>query len=260
MTLEKPSKNPRNPRNIKDFGGWRFCSSADDQELRRREAIDVAWCDWFESLLEALSDLGAPFSLPSDDVLCVDLDQFIDVPMARRRRWLTKAKRELVQRHLHQCVMDIWEAASERDGATVTAELGSFLGIGAPPGYADIDATFYGKRLSTSSARGQKNIVKIGFTTSLRTRLSSLRTACPHEPHWHLVAPGTPGEERELHRRFAADRMHRGMVPAVGRHNRIHRRAEKGVRLTTGNLPAVWSKRAAVLLCVRQNREHEGKI
>jgi len=36
------------------------------------------------------------------------------------------------------------------------------------------------------------------------------------------VAPGTPGEERELHRRFAADRMAPGMVPAVGRDNRIH--------------------------------------
>jgi len=161
MTLEKASKNPRNPRNIKDFGGWRFCSSADDQELRRREAIDVAWCDWFESLLEALSDLGAPFSLPSDDVLCVDLDQFIDVPMARRRRWLTKAKRELVQRYLHQCVMDIWEAASEGDEATVTAELGSFLGIGAPPGHADIDATFYGKRLSAAERKQWADLARL---------------------------------------------------------------------------------------------------
>ena len=50
-------------------------------------------------------------------------------------------------------------------------------------------------------------IVKIGFTTSMRSRLRSLRTACPKAPRIHLLLKGTLLEERELHKRFEADRI-----------------------------------------------------
>ncbi len=52
-----------------------------------REAFDI--------LVSRLEDLGAPYSLPSDWVLCTDLDIFRDVPtITARRRWLCKAKKE----------------------------------------------------------------------------------------------------------------------------------------------------------------------
>ncbi|MGJ5180817.1 GIY-YIG nuclease family protein [Bradyrhizobium oligotrophicum] len=51
--------------------------------------------------------------------------------------------------------------------------------------------------------------VKIGFTTCLERRLSSLRTASHVEPTVHLTIQGPPSLERELHTRFAASRHHR---------------------------------------------------
>jgi hypothetical protein len=50
-------------------------------------------------------------------------------------------------------------------------------------------------------------VVKIGFTTSIRSRLRSLRTACPTQPRAHLLLKGSVLEERELHQRFAVDRI-----------------------------------------------------
>ncbi|GLH77046.1 hypothetical protein SSBR45G_19540 [Bradyrhizobium sp. SSBR45G] len=51
--------------------------------------------------------------------------------------------------------------------------------------------------------------VKIGFTSCLERRLSSLRTASHVEPTVHLTIPGPPSLERKLHARFAASRHHR---------------------------------------------------
>ncbi|MCL8489068.1 GIY-YIG nuclease family protein [Bradyrhizobium denitrificans] len=51
--------------------------------------------------------------------------------------------------------------------------------------------------------------VKIGFTTCLERRLSSLRTASHVEPTVHLTIQGPPSLERELHARFAASRHNR---------------------------------------------------
>ncbi|MGJ4963971.1 GIY-YIG nuclease family protein [Bradyrhizobium sp. HKCCYLRH3061] len=51
--------------------------------------------------------------------------------------------------------------------------------------------------------------VKIGYTTCLERRLSSLRTASHVEPTVHLTIQGPPSLERELHTRFAASRHHR---------------------------------------------------
>jgi hypothetical protein len=56
---------------------------------------------------------------------------------------------------------------------------------------------------------GDRNFVKIGFTTNLEQRLRSLRTASHVEPIVHLVIPGTRSLERELHTRFASARHNR---------------------------------------------------
>jgi len=67
------------------------------------EASEAAWCDWFENLVAKLCELGAPYQLPPDGVLCTDLDLFVDVPSWLRGKWLRKAKREalLRRRRLH---------------------------------------------------------------------------------------------------------------------------------------------------------------
>ncbi|MGE3529172.1 MAG: GIY-YIG nuclease family protein [Methyloceanibacter sp.] len=49
--------------------------------------------------------------------------------------------------------------------------------------------------------------MKIGFTTKLRHRLRSLRTASPYGLCVHMVIPGDISEERVLHDRFAAYRV-----------------------------------------------------
>jgi hypothetical protein len=56
---------------------------------------------------------------------------------------------------------------------------------------------------------GDPNFVKIGFTTNLKKRLRSLRTASHVEPIVHLAIPGTRSFEQELHTRFASDRHNR---------------------------------------------------
>lgn len=56
---------------------------------------------------------------------------------------------------------------------------------------------------------GDPSVVKIGFTTNMETRLRSLRTASPAEPHIHVTFEAGPLDESDLHRRFAADRINR---------------------------------------------------
>jgi hypothetical protein len=50
------------------------------------------------------------------------------------------------------------------------------------------------------------DLIKIGHTTNLRSRVRSLRTATPKELSVLLVIPGTRDDEQELHRRFSAHR------------------------------------------------------
>jgi hypothetical protein len=50
--------------------------------------------------------------------------------------------------------------------------------------------------------------VKIGISTGLRNRHLGLRGAGPFPPIVLMIVPGTEKEEKEYHRKFAADRMH----------------------------------------------------
>jgi hypothetical protein len=49
---------------------------------------------------------------------------------------------------------------------------------------------------------GGDELIKIGHTTNLPTRLRSLRTATPKELRVLLVIPGMRDDEQNLHRRF----------------------------------------------------------
>jgi hypothetical protein len=51
---------------------------------------------------------------------------------------------------------------------------------------------------------GDPQFVKIGFTTSLKRRLRSLRTGSHVEPIVHVAIQGTRSLERDLHNRFAS--------------------------------------------------------
>ena len=50
--------------------------------------------------------------------------------------------------------------------------------------------------------------VKIGFTTDLEQRLRNLQSASPYPLVLRATFPGTEADERKLHRRFAANRLH----------------------------------------------------
>lgn len=52
-------------------------------------------------------------------------------------------------------------------------------------------------------------LIKIGLTTGLRTRLSTMRGCCPTVLTLLAHFEGTRSQEAELHRRFAAHRAHR---------------------------------------------------
>lgn len=51
------------------------------------------------------------------------------------------------------------------------------------------------------------NVVKIGFSTNLRERQKSLRTARPEPSFICKVVKGSPATERALHKRFAQYRL-----------------------------------------------------
>lgn len=52
-----------------------------------------------------------------------------------------------------------------------------------------------------------REFVKIGFATDITARMRALQTAMPQPLHLMLALPGTLKDERDLHRRFAADRV-----------------------------------------------------
>src|SRR3954454_24526397 len=65
----------------------------------------------FDLLVNRIEQLGAPYSLPADWVLCTDLDILRDLPTAAaRRKWLQRAKTEAMRRNLQARVDEISEA------------------------------------------------------------------------------------------------------------------------------------------------------
>jgi hypothetical protein len=70
-------------------------------------------------------------------------------------------------------------------------------------------------------------LVKIGHTTNLSSRLRSLRTASPDELRILLVKPGTRGDEQDLHRRFSEFRISREWFKLPSRSLSISRQTQR---------------------------------
>ncbi|HZP79743.1 MAG TPA: GIY-YIG nuclease family protein [Pseudolabrys sp.] len=170
------------------------------------------------------------WALPEDWIICTDSDVLRYVPkMAERRSLLRKAKAELTRRRIQERVDEISEAWEDDDQIMIDVLVAAF----------PKDLEVYGKLLSNSqrqwwidkarlaacgkaneaslrepliyfvSEEGDDTRVKIGHTTNLPSRLSSLRTASAGELRLHLVIPGTRDDEKALHRMFAKSRLRR---------------------------------------------------
>ena len=174
----------------------------------------------FDGLVEEVSGWWSS-NLP-DWIRLMDSDRLRDLPNAiEKRKYLRRAKLESLRRMIQERVdeiSEVWEN-DENDALSILME--------AFPE----DLKCYGKSLSpsqrkmwidraalTACGRGNEiaakesivyfispgdGLVKIGFTTSLSSRLRSLRTAHPKELSILLVFPGTQEDERDLHLRFA---------------------------------------------------------
>jgi hypothetical protein len=179
----------------------------------------------FDILVSCLEDLGAPYSLPPDGVLCTDLDILRDTPtVAARKRWLRKAKKEATRRNLQARVDEISEALDRENelAASILHEAFPQDILGFPyltqserngwiakvsrivAGVEDFPVKENPTIYFVSGASGE--FFKIGFTNNIEDRLRSLQTASPELLHLHLAIPGSPDKERELHRQFAAHR------------------------------------------------------
>jgi hypothetical protein len=188
----------------------------------------------FDRLVEFLTDLGAPFRLAPDNLLCLDIGWPVDREHLKQIRL---AKSEALRRYLDDRVDEIREAAEDDDGWHVEMLLGGFIQDdfpgrseqSTPRSHATLAQQFYGKplpaaeirrwtRLAISAAArpdnaaagpvvylistGDPTMVKIGFSANFTHRLRSLRTASPVEPQVLLTVSGGRELETELHHRF----------------------------------------------------------
>lgn len=186
----------------------------------------------YEHLMSILEEMGAPFLLQKDWILCTDLDLLRDFPrMATRRKWLRKAKAEIQQRFIQERVDEIARAVEDDDEMGIELLTAAFPeDIKLHTNLTDAQrqkwirkaelAAATTKEVSRSPQHGRsgpviyiisthedQDTVKIGHTTNLESRLRSLRTSSPNEPKIHLVIPGSREDEQELHRRFASFRV-----------------------------------------------------
>jgi hypoxanthine-guanine phosphoribosyltransferase len=146
--------------------------------------------------------------------------------MAERRRWLRKAKAEITRRRIQERVDEIAEAYEQEDELMVEVlseafpkdlELHKSLTPAQRQMWIDKASLAACGRSNEMADREPivyfivcgDDLIKIGHTTNLRSRLRSLRTATPKELRVLLVVPGTRDDEQELHRKFEAHRIGR---------------------------------------------------
>lgn len=178
---------------------------------------------FFDALVEELSGIWWLDDLP-EWIPCTDSDILRSLPtMAERRKWLRKAKVEITRRKIQERVDEIAEAYESGDEIAVAVLVEAFpkdLELHKSPTPAQrqmwIDKASLAAcgRSNEMAAREPivyfiscgDDLIKIGHTTNLRSRLRSLRTATPKELQVLLVIPGTRDDELELHRKFEAHR------------------------------------------------------
>jgi Meiotically up-regulated gene 113 len=174
----------------------------------------------FDALVEDVSYWWSD-NVP-DWIRLMDSDRLRDQPNAvEKQRWLRKSKAESLRRTIQERVNEIAEAWENDDEVLLEVLKEAF----------PEDLKCYGDNLSLAQqkmwidraalaacGRGAEIVanepvvyfispddgtVKIGFTTCLKSRLRSLRTAHPKKLMILLVVPGTREDEQELHRRFS---------------------------------------------------------
>jgi len=184
----------------------------------------------FETLVQELSNLGSTPMLPADWIICTDSDILRDLrTMVERRKWLKKAKAELTRRLIQERVDEIAEAWECEDLSMVEVlveafpkDLELYKGILSPSHlqkWIDKASLAACGRLNECevdqaviyflSAAQNQDLIKIGYTTNLESRLRSLRTSSPDELQIHLVIPGCREDEKNLHRQFSSLRVRR---------------------------------------------------
>lgn len=179
---------------------------------------------FFEALVDEIGNL--PDDLP-EWIPCTDSDILRYLPSkAERLRWLRKAKAEVTRRKIQERVDEIAEAWDAEDEILVEVLTAAFpedlklhkrltpsqrqmwldkaalAACGKGDEFADGEPIVY---FISSDA----DLIKIGFTTNLSSRLRSLRTAHPKELRILLVLRGSRDDEQGLHRRFAEHRVGR---------------------------------------------------
>lgn len=177
----------------------------------------------FDALIDELSNIGWLDDLP-EWIPCTDSDILRYLPtMAERRKWLGKAKAEITRRKIQERVDEIAEAHESEDEVLVEVLLEAFpkdlelhkkLTPAQRQMWIDKASLAACGRSNEMAAREPgvyfiacgDDLIKIGHTTNLRSRLCSLRTATPKELRVLLVIPGTRDDEQELHRKFKAYR------------------------------------------------------
>jgi hypothetical protein len=174
---------------------------------------------FFNELVDELSNIGWLDSLP-EWIPCIDSDILRDLPtMAERRKWLRKAKAEIIRRKIQERVDEIAEAHELEDSVMLDVLLEAFpKDLELHTNLTPVQRQMWIDKASLAAC-GRSNVVaarepivyfiacgddliKIGHTTNLRSRIRSLRTATPKEPRVLLVLPGTRDDERDLHRKF----------------------------------------------------------
>jgi hypothetical protein len=182
--------------------------------------------DFLNALVDELSSVSRLDDLP-EWIPCMDSDILRDLPtMSERRAWLRKAKAEITRREIQERVDEIAEAHEMEDDLMVDVlveafpkdlELHKRLTPAQRQMWIDKASLAACGRSNETAARELivyfvacgDDLVKIGHTTNLRSRLRSLRTATPKELRVLLVIPGARDLEQELHRKFEAHRVGR---------------------------------------------------
>jgi hypothetical protein len=181
--------------------------------------------EFLEALVQELGSVYWIDDLP-DWIPCMDSDLLRDLPtMAERRKWLRKAKAEIKRRAIQERVDEIAEAWESEDELGVQVLMEAFpedlkLHKNLTPAQRQMwldKASLAACGPNNESVIGDPiiyfiaadELVKIGHTTNLRSRLRSLRTASPNQLRILLVKPGTRDDERDLHRRFSEFRVTR---------------------------------------------------
>lgn len=178
----------------------------------------------FSLLVDCLENLGAPYSLPSDPILCTDLDVLRDLPTGTvRRRWLHNAKKETTRRAIQARVDEIIEARDCDDQITVGVLRDAFPhDVSLFPYLSKAERRRWCiKATDAAFGKGERDnptvyvlggidgkFFKIGFTNNLQERMRSLQTAFPGPLHLYLAIPAEKDVERKLHDHFSAYRAH----------------------------------------------------